>query len=107
MVKGKVKLQCRDEPGVVTLVLNKVLYVPHITKNLLSVSAMTQMGAEVLFNDGKCYVTKDGKTIQLGQIIDSKLYMVNTEEHLHITTEKPSLGQWHCRFGHLNFNLIN
>ena len=61
--EGKVKLQCHDEPGVVTLVLNKVLYVPDITKNLLSVSAMTQMGAEVLFNDGKCYVTKNGKTI--------------------------------------------
>ena len=33
--------------------------------------------------------------------------MVNTEEHAHIATEKPSLEQWHCRFGHLNFSYIN
>ena len=64
--EGKVKLQCYDEFGIVTLILNNVLYVLEITKNLLSVSAMTQMGAEVLFNDGKCYVTKDGKTIHQG-----------------------------------------
>ena len=35
------------------LTLNKVLYVPDLSNNLLSVSAMTQVGAEVLFNDGK------------------------------------------------------
>ena len=66
--ESKVKLQCYDESGIVTLILNNVLYVPEITKNLLSLSAMTQMGAGVLFNDDKCYVTKDGKTIYLGQI---------------------------------------
>ena len=33
--------------------------------------------------------------------------MVNTEEHAHIATEKPSLEQWHCRFGHLNFSYVN
>ena len=65
--EGKVKLQCYDESGIVTLILNNVLYVPEISKNLLSVSAMTQMGAEVLFNDGKCYVTKNGKTIHQGR----------------------------------------
>ena len=63
--EGKVKLKCYDESGIVTLVLNNVIYVPEISTNLLSVSAMTQMGADVLFNDGKCYVTKDGKTIHL------------------------------------------
>ncbi|CAB4021584.1 Retrovirus-related Pol poly from transposon TNT 1-94, partial [Paramuricea clavata] len=106
--EGKVRLQCYDESGVVVaLVLNKVLYVPEITKNLLSVSAMTQMGAEVLFNDGKCYVTKDGRTISIGHINDSQLYMVNTEDYAHIATAKPSLEQWHCRFGHLNFGYVN
>lgn len=105
--EGKVRLQCYDESGVVALVLNKVLYVPEITKNLLSGSAMTQMGAEVLFNDGKCDVTKDGRTISIGHIIDSQLYMVNTEDYAHIATAKPSLEQWNCRFGHLNFGYVN
>ena len=105
--EGKVRLQCYSESDVVTLVLNKVLYVPEISKNLLSVSAMTQMGAEVSFDDGKCCVTKEGKTISIGHIINSKLYMVNTEEYAHIATAKPSMEQWHCRFGHLNFGYVN
>ena len=54
--QGKVRLSCYDESDAVQLTLNKVLYVPDLSKNLLSVSAMTQMGAEVLFNDGKCVI---------------------------------------------------
>ena len=60
------------------LALNKVLYVPEITKNLLSVPAMTQMGAEVLFDNGKCSITKDGRTINIGHIVDNKLYTLLT-----------------------------
>ena len=74
---------------------------------MLSVSAMTLMGAEVSFDDGKCCVTKEGKTISIGHIINSKLYMVNREEYAHIATAKPSMEQWHCRFGHLNFGYVN
>ena len=42
----------------VTLNLHKVLFVPKIRKNLLSVQAMTQMQTEVTFDEEKCYIIK-------------------------------------------------
>ena len=92
--EGKVKLQCYDGSDDVTLTLNKVLYVPKITKNLLWVPAMTQMGAEVLFDEGKCIVQKNERKITIGHMVDNKLYMVNTEEYANPATAKaPSLEQ--------------
>ena len=106
--QGKVRLSCYDESDAVQLILNKVLYVPDLSKNLLSVSAMTQMGAEGLFNDGKCVISKDGREITIGRLVDNKLYMVNTDEEAHIaSTQSLSLEQWHCRFGHLNHTYID
>ena len=48
--EGKVNLSSYDESNAVELTLNKVLYVLSLSKNLLSVPAMTEMGAEVLFD---------------------------------------------------------
>ena len=61
--EGKVNLSCYDESHAVALTLNKVLYVPNLSKNLLSVPAMTQMGADVLFDEGKCIISKNEKKI--------------------------------------------
>ena len=92
--EGKVKLQCYDGSDDVTLTLNKVLYVPEITNNLLSVPAMTQMGAEVLFDERKCIVSKNERKITITHMVDNKLYMVNTEEYANPATAKaPSLEQ--------------
>lgn len=93
--EGKVKIECHDGTENITLNLHKVLFVPEIKKNLLSVPAMTQMDAEVLFDNEKCYVTKNGKTINIGHLVDSKLFVVNTQQdHANITTTKaPSLTQ--------------
>jgi hypothetical protein len=66
--EGKVSLEFYDGSNVLTVGLHNVLYVPEIAKNLVSVSAMTQKGAEVLFENDKCYVTKDGKTMNIGHL---------------------------------------
>ena len=58
----KVNLSCYDESNAVELTLNKVLYLPSLSKNLLSVPAMTQMGAEVLFDEGKCIISMKEKS---------------------------------------------
>ena len=87
------------------LTLNKVLYVPNLSKNLLSVPAMMQMGAKVLFDEGKCIISKNEKKVTIGHFVDSKLYMINTYGEAHITsTTSQSLEQWHCRFDHLNYS---
>ena len=70
---------------------------------------MTQMIAEVIFDKEKCHIIKNGKTINIGHLLDSKLFVVNTQpDYVNVTTTKaPSLKQWHCRYGHLNFGYIN
>ena len=62
--------------------LNKVLYVPNLSKDLLSIAAMTQMGAEVLFDERKCIISKNERKVTTGHLVDSKLYMVTQMERL-------------------------
>ena len=90
--EGTVKLLCFDGHNQILLELQKVLLVPELTKNLVSVTAMTN-GAEVKFDKNKCVVSKDDRTVTIGHILEGKLYQVNTEEHASIATStKPNLG---------------
>ena len=70
---------------------------------------MAQMQAEVRFDEEKCYIIKNGKKINIGHFNESKLFIVNTQpDYVNFTTTKaPSLQQWHCIYGHLNFGYIN
>ena len=69
---------------------------------------MMPMGAEVLFNEGKCIISKNERRVTIGHLVDSKLYMVNTEGEAHIASmPSQSLEQWHCWFGHLNYSYID
>ena len=105
--EGKVNLSCYDESNAVALTLNKVLYVPNLSKNL-SVPAMTQMGAGVLFDEGKCIISKNERKFTIGHLVDSKLYIVNTDGEAQIaSTTSQSVAKWHCRFGHLNYSYID
>ena len=79
--------------------LNKVLYVPNLSKNLLSVAAMTQIGADVLFDEGKCITSKNERKSTTGHLVDSKLYIVNTDGEAHIAST--------TSFGHLNYSYID
>ena len=79
--------------------LNKVLYVPNLSKNLLSIVGMTQKGAEVLFDERKCIISKNERKVTTGHLVDSKLYMVNTDGEAHITKA--------ISFGHLNYCYID
>ena len=106
--EGKVSLEFYDGSNVLTMGLYNVMYVPEIAKNLVSVSAMTGKGAEVLFENDKCYVTKDKKTMNMGHLTNSNLYVINTEPDLaNVASSKASLEVWHCRFGHINYKYVN
>ena len=106
--EGKVRLEFHDGSNVRTMGLHNVLYVPDIAKNLVPVSTMTQKGAEVLFENDNCYVTKDGKTMNIGRLINNNLYVINTEpDCANIASSKASLEVWHCRYGHINYKYVN
>ena len=109
MGEGRVKLRSTSSDRDVVLELHKVLFVPELKTNLLSVPAMALMGAEIRFNRDECVVLKGKKEFVIGSLIDNKLYTVNVAESAQITTTStsPSLEVWHCRFGHLNYNYVN
>ena len=107
--EGKVRLPTYDDAEDVYLALNKVLFVPKLAKNLLSVRAMTNMGAEVTFDKEKCVILKDNKRFTIGHVLDGKLYRVNTPEFANFTEScsVPSLELWHFRLGHLNHKYVD
>ena len=96
--EGKVRLPTCDGPDNVFLALHKVLFVPKLTKNLLSVPAVAQIGAEIGFDKEKYIVLKDNKQYNIGHVLDGKLYKVNTPEfaQLSATSSAPSLGHLNC-----------
>ena len=102
--EGMVKLYTQND-NTFHLKLHKVLYVPMLAKNLLSVPAMASMGAKVSFDDEKCVVSKEGEEYVIGKLVDGMLYTVNPVEFAHPTTEP--LDVWHQRYGHLNNGYIN
>ena len=108
------------------MTLERVLFVPDLAKNLLSVPAVTSKGAIVSFHDRKCVISKGDVTFTLGyRVGKSKLYRANTpsihpenvneianNEFLNTTQAKdhmcknPSIEMWHRRFGHLNYKYV-
>ena len=105
---GKVNLSCYDESNAVKLTLNKVLYVPNLSKNLLSVPAMTQIGPEVLFDEEKCIISKNERKVTIGHLVDGKLFIVNTDGEAHMaSTTSQSLEQLNYRSNHLNYSYID
>ena len=66
------------------------------------------MGVEVLFGEGKCIISKNERKVTTGHLVESKLYMENTDGEAHIaSTTSQSLEQWHCHFGYLNYSYID
>ena len=107
--EGKVRLPTVNSSHDVVLDLHKVLFVPKLTKNLLSVPAMALMGAEIRFDKDKCLILKDSKEFVIGHLLSDKLYTVNTIEYAQVskTNSAQSLEVWHCRLGHLNYTYVN
>ena len=83
--EGKVRLPTVNSTNDVVLDVHKVLFVPKLTKNLLSVPAMALMGAEIRFDKDKCLVLKDGKEFVIGCLLHDKLYSVNTIEYARVS----------------------
>ncbi|XP_062528652.1 copia protein isoform X2 [Bombyx mori] len=78
-----------------------VLYVPGISRNLISVSCLTDNGATAIFENDKVTIKKLGKVILTGIKNKIGLYEVQIrvqfKKEVHITE---SCDLWHRRFGH-------
>ena len=74
---GKLRLKTACPNGT-CLAMSHVLFVPKLVKNLLSVRAMTRLGAEVRFVRDKCIVVKNNKFIEIGASVNGSLYIFNS-----------------------------
>ena len=97
------------------LLLNSVLYVPDIRKNLVSGSLLIKHGFRLVFESDKVILSKYGMFVGKG-------YVVNGMFKLNVMTVKPkninnkastsfvylleSSILWHGRLGHVNFNSL-
>jgi len=86
--------------------LKEVIYIPELSKNLLSVSKITDSGAEVHFTKEEVIVKVKDKVILRGKKLKSGLYQVKmelkNEEETHLIEKNGSkIEIWHRKLGHL------
>ena len=109
--KGDVYITTYDGDRKVTILLKEVLYVPKIQHKLLSLSSMTEKGAQVEFIGQSCKIGINGKIYSIGRK-HGKLYKLNCIPEsqdccLGIADGKPDLlSLWHNRYGHLGYDNI-
>ncbi|UYV76293.1 hypothetical protein LAZ67_13003282, partial [Cordylochernes scorpioides] len=100
-----------------TLLLTKVLYIPELTDNLLSVSAATSNGCKVTFKRDWCTIERDNTALANGILVNgmyrlhlddnpqTRTFKANVEKQNHCKN-KNCLMLWHDRLGHRNIESI-
>lgn len=76
--KGCVKVNLKN--GIVKTISN-VFYVPNLTTNLLSVSALVNKGFRVVFSSGRCRILDNGTVVATATLCDG-VYRLDTIESL-------------------------
>jgi hypothetical protein len=85
-------------------------YVPSLTKNLLSISALEKKGLRVSFIDGEVLMWAKGETINEAIIIGSEengLYKLKDHSKAAMTHAiENSCELWHRRLSHINYKVL-
>ena len=117
--EGKIRLPIIDSDKVIVLALSKVLFVPDLAKNLLSVRSMTEKGAEIVFNNKSCKVICPNNSSFCIANAFGNLYKVNLSKDHAVnyssvipdqseviydngSVDEPCQQLWHARLGHVN-----
>jgi hypothetical protein len=80
--------------------LNNVLLVPSLSKNLLSVRAITDHDGKVIFDKHNVIIQKDNREIIQGYKNDRGLYTIEINQNIY----EAYLVEWHRKMGHIGFN---
>lgn len=87
-------------------ILNDVLFVPSVTKNLLSVNTITNKGGEVRFTENTVEIIKNNKTVLQGIKNETGLYEVNLNcneiQNALLINKSKITENWHKKLGHLS-----
>ena len=85
--------------------LKRVLLIPKLAYNLLSVSKATEAGKTVDFDETGCKILNaDGRCIASGTKVGNLYYLKVSKDHHHLTVAAGSNKErlWHRRYGHLS-----
>ena len=122
--EGKIRLPILSDEQELFLALHRVVFVPELAKNLLSVKSMTNNDAKVIFDKKSCVVVPPrGESFTIAHAVDGNLYKVNIskKEHANYSSDQKnadvdinensendvsSQQLWHARLGHLNHKYV-
>ena len=94
---------CMILPNGTQFKIEKVCHVPRLTRNLLSVGMLDDIGYKVSFINQSWKISKGNLNIASGSKIDSlyPLY-VSCKNDLLSVNELPNVSLWHSRLGHMS-----
>ena len=88
------------------MTMKDVLYLPSLTKNLLSISALEKKGFRVAFIDGEILMWPKGKTMEEAIVIGKEeggMYKLKGHSDAALIHSTKSLCElWHRRLAHIN-----
>jgi hypothetical protein len=91
--------------------ITDVLYVPGLTKNLISVLTLEDEGFEVTFHGGKVYSRPKESTAKMDKVIgirSEKVYRLHFEPTKALVNKSTELSElWHRRKAHLHFGALS
>lgn len=107
-IKGIGSVTFHLKSGII-LHINDVLYVPGLTKNLISVGVLEDKGHKVLFMEKKAHLWLKDKELSSAIVIGLKeggLYKVPELAQALVHSTIISCELWHRIFGHLHFKAL-
>ena len=84
------------------LPLNNVRYVPKLTKNLVSIGQLDDLGYKTEFANGSWKISKGAMTIAKGKKVGSLYLTEQKSGEALVSSESVDANLWHKRLGHIS-----
>ena len=111
--QGDITMKCmlpNQEPT--EIIFGRVLHVPDLQKNLISVPSITKNGGSVNFTGEKCEISTEEGLVAVGHKKGNLLVLDFDDDSLQanattgVSTGNQSLELWHLRLGHLGYESV-
>lgn len=108
---GTVQVRIKKGKDTCRLILQDVLYIPNFRCQLISVSKMSENGANSTFTHNVCTIRRNGRIVASGRLEDGLYYLdtlmkrkvnYSLDQRAHLST----LSTWHERLGHVSNETI-